>query len=27
VDVAIDFHDIPYYGEAIDPDHPQFVKT
>lgn len=27
VDVAIDFHDIPYYGEAIDPKHPQFVKT
>ncbi|HTT44516.1 MAG TPA: transposase, partial [Thermoplasmata archaeon] len=27
VDVAIDFHDVPYYGEAIDPDHPQFVKT
>jgi hypothetical protein len=27
VDVAIDFHDIPYYGEAIDPEHPQFVKT
>lgn len=27
VDVALDFHDIPYYGEAIDPDHPQFVKT
>lgn len=27
VDVAIDFHDIPYYGDAIDPDHPQFVKT
>jgi hypothetical protein len=27
VDVAIGFHDIPYYGEAIDPDHPQFVKT
>ncbi len=27
VDVAIDFHDIPYYGEAIDPDRPQFVKT
>ena len=27
VDVAIDFHDVPYYGEAIDPQHPQFVKT
>jgi putative transposase len=27
VDVAIDFHDIPYYGEAIDPEHPQFVQT
>jgi putative transposase len=27
VDVAIDFHDVPYYGQAIDPDHPQFVKT
>lgn len=27
VDVAIDFHDIPYYGEAIDPEHPQFVRT
>lgn len=27
VDVAIDFHDIPYYGEAIDPKRPQFVKT
>lgn len=27
VDLAIDLHDIPYYGEAIDPDHPQFVKT
>lgn len=27
VDVALDFHDIPYYGEAIDPNHPQFVKT
>jgi putative transposase len=27
VDIAIDFHDVPYYGEAIDPDHPQFVKT
>ena len=27
VDVAIDFHDIPYYGEPIDPKHPQFVKT
>jgi putative transposase len=27
IDVAIDFHDVPYYGEAIDPDHPQFVKT
>jgi putative transposase len=26
-DVAIDFHDVPYYGQAIDPDHPQFVKT
>ena len=27
VDVAIDFHDIPYYGEPIDPKRPQFVKT
>ncbi len=27
VDVAIDFHDIPYYGGPIDPKHPQFVKT
>ncbi|MGI0129514.1 MAG: hypothetical protein ACREEC_05095 [Thermoplasmata archaeon] len=27
VDVAVDFHDVPYYGQAIDPDHPQFVKT
>lgn len=27
VDVAIDFHDVPYYGQVIDPDHPQFVKT
>ncbi len=27
VDVTIDFHDIPYYGEAIDPERPQFVKT
>jgi putative transposase len=27
VDVALDFHDIPYYGEPIDPAHPQFVKT
>jgi len=27
VDVAIDFHDIPYHGEPIDPKRPQFVKT
>ena len=27
VDVAVDFHETPYYGEAIDPKHPQFVKT
>jgi len=27
VDVAIDFHDIPYYGGPIDPKRPQFVKT
>lgn len=27
VDVAVDFHEIPYYGTAIDPKHPQFVKT
>ena len=27
VDVAIDFHDIPYYGGPIDPRYPQFVKT
>ncbi len=27
MDVAIDFHDIPYYGEPIDPKPPQFVKT
>jgi putative transposase len=27
VDVAIDFHDVPYYGQPIDPKRPQFVKT
>ena len=27
VDVAVDFHEVPYYGTAIDPKHPQFVKT
>lgn len=27
VDVAVDFHEIPYYGTAIDPKRPQFVKT
>ena len=27
VDVAVDFHETPYYGQAIDPRHPQFVKT
>ena len=27
VDVAVDFHETPYYGEAIDPRRPQFVKT
>ena len=27
VDVADDFHETPYYGEAIDPKHPQFGKT
>ncbi len=27
VDCAIDFHEIPYYGTAIDPKRPQFVKT
>lgn len=27
VDVAVDFHETPYYGEAIDPKRPQFVKT
>ncbi len=27
VDVAVDFHEIPYYGTAIDPRRPQFVKT
>ncbi|MGA9839323.1 MAG: hypothetical protein WBF81_01215 [Thermoplasmata archaeon] len=27
VDVAVDFHETPYYGEAIDPKHPQYVKT
>lgn len=27
VDVAVDFHETPYYGTAIDPKHPQFVKT
>ncbi len=27
VDVALDFHEIPYYGKPIDPKHPQFVKT
>jgi putative transposase len=27
VDVAVDFHETPYYGEAIDSKHPQFVKT
>jgi hypothetical protein len=27
VDVAIDFHDVPYYGEAIDPERPQYIKT
>ena len=27
VDIAVDFHEIPYYGEAIDRKHPQFVKT
>jgi putative transposase len=27
VDVAVDFHETPYYGEAIDPKRPQYVKT
>lgn len=27
MDVALDFHEIPYYGKPIDPKHPQFVKT
>lgn len=27
VDVAIDFHDVPYYGETIGPDQPQFILT
>lgn len=27
VDVAVDFHHIPYYGQPIDPRRPQFVKT
>ncbi len=27
VDVAVDFHETPYYGTAIDPKRPQFVKT
>jgi putative transposase len=27
VDVAVDFHETPYYGTAIDPAHPQYVKT
>jgi putative transposase len=27
VDVAVDFHETPYYGTAIDREHPQYVKT
>jgi putative transposase len=27
VDVAVDFHETPYYGEAIDSKRPQYVKT
>ena len=27
VDIAVDFTEIPYYGTAIDPKRPQFVKT
>lgn len=27
VDVAVDFHEIPYYGGPIDERHPQYVKT
>jgi putative transposase len=27
VDVAVDFHETPYYGVALDPRHPQYVKT
>ncbi len=27
VDVAVDFHETPYYGTAIDRAHPQYVKT
>jgi putative transposase len=27
VDVAIDFHDIPYYWESIDPERPQYGET
>ena len=27
VNVAIDFPDVPYYGETMNPDQPQFIMT
>lgn len=27
LEVAVDFHETPYYGTAINPRQPQFVKT
>lgn len=27
VDLAVDFHETPYYGQPIDPKKPQYVKT